>query len=36
VDVVQIDFVRDIVLTGSPAKGPERAQVTIAVFSDFQ
>jgi DNA-binding beta-propeller fold protein YncE len=36
VDVVQIDFVRDIVLTGSPAKGSERAPVTIAVFSDFQ
>jgi DNA-binding beta-propeller fold protein YncE len=36
VDVVQIDFVRDIVLAGSPAKGPERAPVTIAVFSDFQ
>ena len=36
VDVVQIDFVRDIVLTGSPAKGPEQTRVTIAVFSDFQ
>jgi DNA-binding beta-propeller fold protein YncE len=36
VDVVQLDFVREIALAGSPAKGPERAPVTIAVFSDFQ
>jgi DNA-binding beta-propeller fold protein YncE len=36
VDVVQIDYVRDINLAGAPTKGPERAPVTIAVFSDFQ
>ena len=36
VDVVQIDYVRDINLAGAPVKGPENAPVTIAVFSDFQ
>jgi uncharacterized protein (DUF58 family) len=36
VDVVQIDYVRDIHLTGAPSKGPAQAPVTIAVFSDFQ
>jgi DNA-binding beta-propeller fold protein YncE len=36
VDVVQIDYVRDINLTGAPSKGPAQAPVTIAVFSDFQ
>ncbi len=36
VDVVQIDFVRDINLIGAPFKGPAQAPVTIAVFSDFQ
>ena len=36
VDVVQIDYVRDILLAGAPFKGSERAPVTIAVFSDFQ
>lgn len=36
VDVVQIDYVRDILIAGAPFKGAERAPVTIAVFSDFQ
>jgi len=36
VDVVQIDYVREISLAGAPSKGPERAPVIIAVFSDFQ
>ena len=36
VDVVQIDYVRDINLAGAPFKGAENAPVTIAVFSDFQ
>ncbi len=36
VDVVQIDFVREINLAGAPSKGPANAPVTIAVFSDFQ
>jgi DNA-binding beta-propeller fold protein YncE len=36
VDLVQIDFVRTINLAGAPFKGPEKAPVVIAVFSDFQ
>jgi DNA-binding beta-propeller fold protein YncE len=36
VDLVQIDYVRDINLAGAPFKGPEKAPVVIAVFSDFQ
>jgi len=36
VDLVQIDYVRDINLAGAPFKGPEKASVVIAVFSDFQ
>jgi DNA-binding beta-propeller fold protein YncE len=36
VDVVQLDYVRVINVTGAPFKGPEKAPVTIAVFSDFQ
>jgi DNA-binding beta-propeller fold protein YncE len=36
VDVVQLDYVRDINASGAPSKGREKAPVTIAVFSDFQ
>ena len=36
VDVVQIDYVREINIAGAPFKGPENAPVTVAVFSDFQ
>jgi DNA-binding beta-propeller fold protein YncE len=36
VDVVQLDYVRDINTVGAPSKGREKAPVTIAVFSDFQ
>ena len=36
VDVVQLDYVRDINTSGAPFKGREKAPVTIAVFSDFQ
>ena len=36
VDLVQIDYVRDFNLSGAPFKGPEKASVVIAVFSDFQ
>lgn len=36
VDVIQLDYVRQINLTGAPFKGSEKAPVTIAVFSDFQ
>jgi hypothetical protein len=36
VDVVQLDYVRPINVSGAPFKGAEKAPVTIAVFSDFQ
>jgi len=36
VDVIQLDYVREINLSGAPVKGREQAPVTIAVFSDFQ
>jgi DNA-binding beta-propeller fold protein YncE len=36
VDVIQLDYVREINLSGAPFKGREKAPVTIAVFSDFQ
>lgn len=36
VDVIQLDYVRQINLTGAPFKGGEKAPVTIVVFSDFQ
>ncbi|MCU0604123.1 MAG: hypothetical protein MUC33_15845 [Desulfobacterales bacterium] len=36
VDVIQLDYVREINLSGAPFKGREQAPVTIAVFSDFQ
>lgn len=36
IDVIQLDYVREISLSGAPFKGPEKAPVTIAVFSDFQ
>ena len=36
VDVVRLDYVREINVTGAPFKGPEKAPVTIVVFSDFQ
>jgi hypothetical protein len=36
VQVVTLDLVRDINVTGSPFRGPENAPVVIAVFSDFQ
>jgi len=36
VDVIQLDYVRQINLAGAPFKGSEKAPVTIAVFSDFQ
>jgi DNA-binding beta-propeller fold protein YncE len=36
VDVIQIDYIREINIAGAPFKGGEKAPVTIAVFSDFQ
>jgi len=36
VDVVQIDTLREINLSGAPFKGKEKAPVVLAVFSDFQ
>ncbi len=36
VDVIQLDYVHEINLSGAPFKGREKAPVTIAVFSDFQ
>jgi DNA-binding beta-propeller fold protein YncE len=36
VEVVQIDTLREIRLSGAPFKGREKAPVVIAVFSDFQ
>jgi DNA-binding beta-propeller fold protein YncE len=36
VDVIQLDYVREIDLSGAPYKGREKAPVTIVVFSDFQ
>jgi len=36
VDVVQLDYVREINVSGAPFKGREKAPVTIVVFSDFQ
>ncbi len=36
VEVISLDFIRKINVSGSPSKGPADAPVVIAVFSDFQ
>ena len=36
VQLITLDFVQQINITGSPFKGPTDAPVAIAVFSDFQ
>jgi len=36
VQIVLLDFIKDIDLSNSPFKGPADAPVEIAVFSDFQ
>jgi hypothetical protein len=35
-EIIRIDAVYDIAISGRPFRGPEDAPVTIAVFSDFQ
>ncbi len=36
VEVVTLDFIRNINVLGAPFKGPANAPVVIAVFTDFQ
>jgi hypothetical protein len=36
VEILILDFIRDISTSGSPFKGPADAPVVIAVFSDFE
>ena len=36
VQVVTVDFIQNINVSGSPFKGPEDAAVVIAVFDDFE
>jgi len=36
VEILHVDFIQDINISGSPFKGGENAPVAIAVFSDFQ
>ena len=36
VQIMTLDFIRPVNVTGSPFKGPDDAPVLIAVFSDFE
>jgi len=36
VEIVAVDIIRNIDVSGAPFKGPENAPVVIAVFDDFQ
>jgi DNA-binding beta-propeller fold protein YncE len=36
VQIISLDYIQDINISGSPFKGPEDAPVVIAVFDDFQ
>ena len=36
VEIVALDFIQNIIITGAPFKGPVDAPVVIAVFSDFE
>jgi hypothetical protein len=36
VEIVTLDFIQNINVSGSPFKGPEDAAVVIAVFDDFE
>lgn len=35
-EVVQLDAIFEIPVTGLPFKGPEKARVTVAIFDDYQ
>ena len=36
VQVINLDFIQDINVSGSPFKGPENAPVVVAIFDDFE
>lgn len=36
IEIIHVDYIQRIDISGSPYKGPENAPVTIVVFSDFQ
>ena len=36
VEILHLDFIRQIDISGSPFRGPENAPIAITVFSDFQ
>jgi len=36
IEILHVDFIQHIDISGSPYKGPGNAPITIAVFSDFQ
>jgi len=36
IEIVTLDLVKDVDVTGAPFRGPENAPVVIAVFTDFQ
>ena len=36
VQVITLDFIQNINISGSPFKGPENASIVIALFDDFQ
>ena len=35
-EIIQLEFIQNIDISGLPVKGPKGAPVTIAVFSDYQ
>ncbi len=36
IQIVSLDFIKNINISGSPFKGPENAPIVIATFDDFQ
>jgi hypothetical protein len=36
VEIVTVDFIQKINISGAPFKGPENAAVVVAVFDDFE